>query len=524
MVRIAFILLCHRDPEGAAAQARLLSAAGDRVALHYDARAPRAEHARLRAAVAGAEGVRLVPRAVRCGWGEWSLVAATLRTLETARRAFPEATHFHLVSADCLPIKPADWVRARLAQDGADHIECADFFESDWIRTGLKEERLIYRHLVNERRRKWLFYRSLAVQRRLGLSRRIPADLTMRIGSQWWCLRRETVEKLLAFAARRRDVVRFFSTTWIPDETFFQTLVPHLVPREEIRARPPTFLMFTDYGMPVTFHDDHGDMLVGQDAFFARKVAAGAAGLRARLAALWTEAGREVRITGEGRRLYAYLAAQGREGRRFAPRVWEASARLARERELLVLVCKKWHVARRLAGHLRARGEIALDYVFDEGCAPLPDLGGIETSLEKRGRHRMAVIGLLFDHHGTDRLAICLDPARLDLLRTIADPGGAARILTIDCRLDDAYLAGHAMRQGLLPEAPDDSAVRRLLPTLRRDVAEEAGAIRDADLPRHFRIAEGRPPEENAVALAGFLSIPVAAAREIAQDPDLFAD
>ncbi len=31
--------------------------------------------------------------------------------------------------------------------------------------------------------------------------------------------------------------MRFFRTTWIPDETFFQTIVRHLVPEAEIRSR-----------------------------------------------------------------------------------------------------------------------------------------------------------------------------------------------------------------------------------------------------------------------------------------------
>ena len=39
MARIAFILLCHKDPEGVIAQALRLTAAGDYVAIHFDARA-----------------------------------------------------------------------------------------------------------------------------------------------------------------------------------------------------------------------------------------------------------------------------------------------------------------------------------------------------------------------------------------------------------------------------------------------------------------------------------------------------
>ena len=92
------------------------------------------------------------------------------------------------------------------------------------------------------------------------------------IGSQWWCLRRRTIEAILRMTRERRDVMRFFRTTWIPDETFFQTLVRHLVPDAEIRTRTLTFLMFTDYGMPVTFYNDHYDLLLGQDYLFARKI------------------------------------------------------------------------------------------------------------------------------------------------------------------------------------------------------------------------------------------------------------
>jgi hypothetical protein len=239
----------------------------------------------------------LVPQRRRCGWGDWSLVDATLRTLRAARAAFPQATHFYLLSGDCMPIKSAEHARASLDADDADFIESHDFFASGWIRTGLTEERLIYRHLFNERKHKWLFYAALRLQRRLGLRRPLPADLRIRIGSQWWCLRRDTVQRVLQFCADRPDVLRFFRRTWIPDETFFQTLVGHLVPDAQICCRPLTCLMFSDYGMPVTFHDDHLDLLLRQDCLFARKISPGARQLTDRLGRLYAEKGAQLRYT-----------------------------------------------------------------------------------------------------------------------------------------------------------------------------------------------------------------------------------
>jgi hypothetical protein len=112
----------------------------------------------------------------------------------------------------------------------------------------------------------------------------VPADIQVMIGSQWWCLRRRTVEAVLDFIRDRPDVVRFFRTTWIPDETFFQTLVRHLVPDREIVSRSLTFKMFSDYGMPVTFYNDQYDLLISQDYLFARKISPEARVLEEKLA------------------------------------------------------------------------------------------------------------------------------------------------------------------------------------------------------------------------------------------------
>ena len=319
MARIAYILLCHKDPDGIVAQARRLTAAGDFVSIHFDARAPRDAYDKIRAGLAENRSVTFARRRLKCGWGEWSLVDATLQAVQAAVDAFPRATHFYMLSGDCMPIKSAEFAHTFLDREEVDYIESFDFFNSDWIKTGIKDERLIYRHWFNERNRKALFYASMNLQKKLGLARKVPSDIAMQIGSQWWCLRRRTIEMLLEFCARRRDVMRFFRTTWIPDETFFQTLVRHLVPEHEIRTRTLTFLMFTDYGMPVTFYNDHYDLLLSQDYLFARKISPDAKDLKERLGKLYAAKGVRFGISNEGRSLFKFLTGRGRIGRRFAP-------------------------------------------------------------------------------------------------------------------------------------------------------------------------------------------------------------
>lgn len=525
MTQIAFILLCHKDPEGVIAQTLRLTAAGDCVAIHFDARSKPADFSRIQAALAGNPQVTFARRRVKCGWGEWSLVAATLEALRAAVVAFPGATHFYMLSGDCMPIKTAEYVHAALEREEMDHIESFDFYGSGWIKTGIQEERLTYRHFFNERQRKWLFYKSLELQKKLGLSRKVPEDLKIRIGSQWWCLRRRTVEAVLEFVDRRPDVRRFFSTTWIPDETFFQTLVAHLVPEREIRTRPLTFLMFTDYGMPVTFYEDHFDMLLAQDFLFARKISPDARQLKDRLGALYAETGRSFAIADDGRRQFAYLTGRGREGRRFAQRFWEAEGSLGRSRTLLLVACKKWHVAKRLVERVRGvAGLPAVDYLFNEEATPLPDLGGIQSSIEKRMRHRRALVRMLFEHWKTDRLILCLDPGSIELIQDFSQDRSHLRLLEIECDFSDDYLLGHARRVGLAGPNTPGTAMDLLLPTIRHDVKFESDRLRDLDLSGHYRMRQGASLEENTQALAAFLDVPADMARDIAATAHLFVD
>jgi Family of unknown function (DUF5928)/Core-2/I-Branching enzyme len=525
MAKIAYILLCHKDPEAIITQAERLTAVGDYMSIHFDARADPEHFHRIRTTLADNPNVTFAKKRIKCGWGEWSLVQASLNAIQAAVDAFPRATNFYLLSGDCMAIKTAEHAHKFLDENDVDFIESFDFFESDWIKTGMKEDRLIYRHFFNERKNKWLFYASVRAQKRLGLIREVPSDIKVQIGSQWWCLRRRTIEWILEMTRNRKDMMRFFRTTWIPDETFFQTLVHHLIPETEIETRTLTFLMFTDYGMPVSLYNDHYDLLLSQDFLFARKISPEAHDLKSRLGKLYAAQNVDFQISNEGRSLYKFLAGRGRIGRRFAMRFWETESSLGRERELLIVVCKKWHVARRLLARIRQVTNVpAIEYLFNEEDAALPDLGGIQDTLEKRTRHRRALMRMLFEYYETDRLIVCMDSSNLELLHDFFSDRSLVRMLEIKCEFSDADLSNHARRVGLAGERTSQATMDRLLPTIRNDMVFESDQIRDAEFDNYYRINESSLPSENAEKLAEFLSISSDNALKIAQTDQLFSD
>ena len=297
------------------------------------------------------------------------------------------------------------------------------------------------------------------------------------------------------------------------------------MPAADIRSRSPTFALFSDYGMPVNFHDDQIGFLLAEDRFFVRKISPEAAVLKDRLTALWSSAEAAGETSDRGATLHRYLTGRGRIGQRFAPRAWQRESTLGAGRELLLILCKKWHVGRRLAERIAATtGMPALGYVFHEEAAGLPDLGGIERTLDKRARHRRALLRLLFDRIGTDRLAICIDPHALDAVRDFLADAAETRLLEVDLGYDAAFLDGHAHRLGLIGAATPADTVAEVRATLDAELRAEAERLRALRPPGYHRIREGAGMMENSVPLAGFLGMPTAKAVEILTAEDLFAD
>jgi len=189
------------------------------------------------------------------------------------------------------------------------------------------------------------------------------------------------------------------------------------------------------------------------------------------------------------------------------------------------VTCKKWHVAKRLVDRARAvTGIPAVHYLFNEAATPLPDLGGIQTTLEKRTRHRRALVRMLFDYWKTDHLILCIDPANVDLMQDFYSDRSNVRLLEVECDFTDDYLIGHARRVGLAGDQTPRETIDRLLPTIRFDVKFESDRIRDADFPGFHRIRQSQTVAENAAQLAVFLGIDPDKALEIAATHYLFVD
>lgn len=277
-VRLGVILLCHTDLDMAAHMAQIWAKGGARVAVHIDAKVTDKSVRRFKTAVGDVEDIIYAPR-LRCSWGRFSLVKATQQAAAALLAQFPDITHVYLCSGSCLPLRPIADLCAYLALDPrCDHIESVTAHDVGWTVGGLNEERFTLYFPFDWHKRRRLFDRFTNFQRRYKISRQVPKGIWPHLGSQWWCLTATTLRAILN-DPRRKEFDRYFRLSWIPDESYFQTLARRH--STKIESRSLTLAKFDHAGRPYQLYDDHIAALASTYCFVARKVWPGAAKLLA---------------------------------------------------------------------------------------------------------------------------------------------------------------------------------------------------------------------------------------------------
>jgi hypothetical protein len=266
---VGFLMMCHTALDRAAQVARHWSERGCPVVVHVDARVTRKDYQRLVAALADLGNVRF-SRRYSCEWGTWGIVAGTQAAATLMLREFPGVRHVYLASGSCLPLRPVSELIAYLDErPKTDFIESVTTEDVGWTIGGLNMERFTMRFPFSWRKRRKLFDFYVKLQRKIGLRRPVPPGILPHLGSQWWCLTRQTLTAILE-NPERDEIDAYFRKVWIPDESYFQTLVRQV--SGHVESRSLTLSKFDFQGKPHIFYDDHLQLLRRSDCFVARKI------------------------------------------------------------------------------------------------------------------------------------------------------------------------------------------------------------------------------------------------------------
>ncbi|MGB7319390.1 MAG: beta-1,6-N-acetylglucosaminyltransferase [Planktotalea sp.] len=266
---VGIIMLVHTALGRAEQVARHWAASGCPVVIHVDKKVDRKTFKAFKSRLKDETQIAFSKRHY-CEWGGWGITAATQGAAELMLDRFADVRHVFLTSGSCLPLRPvAELIEYLDARPRTDFIESATTSDVPWTVGGLDIERFTLRFPFSWKTQRRLFDKYVAIQRAIGLRRRIPKGLVPHMGSQWWCLTRQTLSAVLE-DPERKTYDRYFRKVWIPDESYFQTLARQY--SSNIESRSLTLSKFDFQGKPHIFYDDHLQLLRRSDCFVARKI------------------------------------------------------------------------------------------------------------------------------------------------------------------------------------------------------------------------------------------------------------
>lgn len=228
-MRIAFIMLCHKNPAQINKLVDKLSEFSDAdVYIHVDM-----NHSEIRDQIKKQKNVKLVSEdhSYRIQWGSVDIVKATLELIRAVKDSGKQYDYIWLVSGQDYPICPVAEIEKRLVEGaGLNYIECItsdnkqynrykklyEVAYPSWINGNnmvIKSVKRIYMILTGGYRHTF----SLFIRQK-------PFDFDFSFGSQWWTITAEAAFEILEYSDRYPEVLKYFKKSIIPDECFFQTL------------------------------------------------------------------------------------------------------------------------------------------------------------------------------------------------------------------------------------------------------------------------------------------------------------
>lgn len=216
---VAVVVLAHNDPQHVR---RLIGALPDLpIFLHCDAKSPPGVATAMYAGAAG----RVFPvPAGRTSLASWSLVEAELRGVREALR-HTAARYIVIASGADYPLVGVPELADGLERWGdRSYIRNAPIPYRPWD-TLRNPDGGLWRlqHRFLSRRDEILYVKGVPL--RLPLRRAIPDDLKLRASSQWKIYCRRDAESLVRAVERRPDLIRFWRTTLVPEESFVASML-----------------------------------------------------------------------------------------------------------------------------------------------------------------------------------------------------------------------------------------------------------------------------------------------------------
>lgn len=283
-LRLAYFIIVHKNPAQLARLIKRLTEPTTTFYLYVDGKADLEPFRAALHQLPGSQVVWLTPREP-ISWGNFSLSAAYLSGFQTILLQDPQPDFILTLSGQDYPLVPNatihQWLTAHLNQSIIDHSiitqddpHILQRVQQYYLAVN-RHHSIIYPHPLPDTFKRKLFNRTIRLSGLLPLPRRMPLGHQLYFGTNWFQLKPLAARYLVDFARENPAYVRFFRTTYVPEESFFHTVLANA--SESVRGpllnQRLTFMQWDrppgSYSLPIRL--DELPALLSSGKLFARK-------------------------------------------------------------------------------------------------------------------------------------------------------------------------------------------------------------------------------------------------------------
>jgi hypothetical protein len=225
-MKIAYLILAHNTPNHLSRLVRALDSPNAAFFIHVDRKSDISPFRRR----LSQRNITFLEDRVAVYWGNFSDVKATIKLIKKALSHSLDFVYFVLLSGADYPLRDPRYIEEFFSShQGREFINLVQMpcnavgkpvqrLENYWLKTPYNNLFVIR---TVARLNKWNM--NLKLIRRDWV--KALNDIVPYAGSQWWALTGDACRYILAFIDSRPDVVKFFNNVYMPDESFFQTII-----------------------------------------------------------------------------------------------------------------------------------------------------------------------------------------------------------------------------------------------------------------------------------------------------------
>lgn len=283
-LRLAYLVFVHKNPAQLVRLLKRLYCQGSTFYVHVDAKAD-LNLFRSAASQLSVDNVIWLTKRKAISWGNFSLSEAYLNGFQTILQQRPEPDFIITISGQDYPIATNEsihnWLNHHIDQTVLDHSiitgdspHITERVEQYYLSVN-RHRSLIYPCPNPDKLKKRLFNKALRLSGLFSLPRRMPLDHQLYFGTNWFQLKPLTARYLINFARSNPSYLKFFRSTYVPEEIFFHTILLNAADsiRNTICAERITFMQWDrptgSYTLPISISELPN--MISSNKLFARK-------------------------------------------------------------------------------------------------------------------------------------------------------------------------------------------------------------------------------------------------------------